>query len=118
LDWEQVKSTISIWTQLERDALHIYAAILLQIGSAALLRRNLASPLPWLTVLAFALLNEVLDITRDGVFEAWERAASLHDLWNTMLVPTILALVVRFAPGVVTRKAEPEKSVPDGDESG
>lgn len=111
MDWEQVKSTISIWTELERDALHIYAAILLQIGSAALLRRNLASPIPWLAVLAAALLNEVLDIYRDGLFEPWERATSLHDLWNTMLVPTILALVVRFAPRLVTRSPRSEPTL-------
>lgn len=98
MDWEQVKNAISVWTELERDALHIYAAILLQIGSAALLRRSLASPLPWLAVLVAALLNEALDMRRDGLFEAWERDAALHDLWNSMLVPTILALLVRFVP--------------------
>jgi hypothetical protein len=110
VDWEQVKSAIAIWTELERDALHIYAAILLQIVAAALLRRSLASPLPWLAVLAAALANESLDIRRDGVFEAWERAAALHDLWNSMLVPTILLLLVRFAPRLVTRPPGPPPS--------
>ncbi len=100
-DWEQIKATIALWTELERDALHIYAAILLQIGSAALLRRTLASPLPWLVVLAAALSNEMLDAWRDGLVEPWERRAALHDLWNTMLVPTVLALLVRFAPRVM-----------------
>ena len=98
MDWEQIKAAISLWTGLERDALHIYAAILLQIGAAALLRRTLASPWPWLVVLVFALANEWADIQRDGRFEAWEQGTSLHDLWNTMLAPTILALLVRFAP--------------------
>ena len=98
MDWEQVKAAISLWTELERDALHIYAAILVQVAAAALLRRSLASHWPWLVVLAAALLNEALDITRDGVFEDWERGAALHDLWNSMLVPTLLALLVRFAP--------------------
>jgi hypothetical protein len=103
LDWEQVKSAISLWTELERDALHIYAAILVQIVAAALLRRSLASLLPWLVVLVAALLNEGLDITRDGIFEPYERAAALHDLWNTMLVPTVLALLARFAPRLFVR---------------
>jgi hypothetical protein len=98
LDWEQVKAAISLWTDLERDALHIYAAFLLQTGSAALLRRSLASPLPWLVVLTAALGNEVLDTWRDGIAEPWERVAALHDLWNTMLLPTVLVLLVRFAP--------------------
>jgi hypothetical protein len=107
---EQVKSAIATWSGLERDALHIYAAILLQIGSAALFRRSLASPLPWLAVLAAALANEALDMRRDGLFEEWERAAALHDLWNSMLVPTILLLLVRFAPRLVTRPARPPAS--------
>ena len=106
-DWAQVKATIALWTELERDALHIYAAILLQIGAAALLRRSLASPLPWLAVLAAAIVNEALDIWRDRLFEAWERDAALHDLWNTMLVPTLLALLVRFAPRLFTRPPPP-----------
>ena len=71
MDWEQVKAAISLWTELERDALHIYAAILVQIVAAAALRRSLASLWPWLIVLAAALLNEALDITRDGIFEDW-----------------------------------------------
>jgi hypothetical protein len=110
LDWEQVKNAIAIWTELERDALHIYAAVLLQIGSAALLRRSLASPLPWLAVLAAALGNEALDMRRDGLFEEWERTAALHDLWNSMVVPTILLLLARFAPGLVARRPAPPPS--------
>ncbi len=110
MDWEQVKNAIAVWTELERDALHIYAAILLQIGSAAVLRRSLASPLPWLAVFAAALANEALDMRRDGIFEDWERAAALHDLWNSMLVPTILLLLARFAPRLLTGPAGPPPS--------
>lgn len=110
MDWEQIKAAISLWTELERDALHIYAAILLQIGSAVLLRRSLASPLPWLMVLAAALSNEVLDAWRDSMFEPWERAAALHDLWNTMLLPTVMALLVRFAPRLLVRERAPPPS--------
>ena len=110
MDWEQAKAAISLWTELDRDALHIYAAVLLQIGAAALLRRTLASPLPWLVVLAAALFNEVLDAYRDGFVEPWEHEAALHDLWNTMLVPTILALIVRFAPNLIVRDRAPPPS--------
>lgn len=106
-----MKAAISLWTELERDALHIYAAILVQVAAAAALRRSLASLWPWLIVLAAALLNEALDITRDGVFEEWERVGALHDLWNTMLVPTLLALLVRFAPGLFAREREPPPSL-------
>ncbi len=103
MDSEAIKAAIATWTELERDALHIYAAILIQLGSAALLRRTLASPWPWLVVLAFALANEWLDVHRDNLIEEWEKAAALHDLWNTMLLPTLLLLVARFAPRLMTR---------------
>lgn len=107
MDWEAMKQAVAAWTGLERDALHIYAAILIQLGSAALLRRTLASPWPWLVVLAFALANEWLDVNRDNLIEAWEEAAALHDLWNTMLLPTLLLLVVRFVPRLTTRVRPP-----------
>jgi hypothetical protein len=102
-DSEAIKAAVAAWTELDRDALHVYAAILIQIGSAALLRRTLASPWPWLVVLAFALGNEWLDVYRDDLVEEWEKAAALHDLWNTMLLPTFLLLVARFAPSLMTR---------------
>jgi hypothetical protein len=101
LDWEQIKETIAVWTDLERDALHIYAALLAQIGFALLLRRTFADWRPWLCVLALALGNELLDMFGDGKAEAWESASGLHDLWNTMLLPTLLLLLARFAPGLV-----------------
>lgn len=110
MDWEVMKQAVAAWTGLERDALHIYAAILIQLGSAALLRRTLASPWPWLVVLAFALANEWLDVNRDRLFEEWEKGAALHDLWNTMLAPTLLLLVVRFAPRLTTRIPPPPPS--------
>lgn len=113
MDWEAIKQAVAAWTGLERDALHIYAAILIQIGSAALLRRTLASPWPWLVVLAFALANEWLDVQRDHLVEEWEKAASLHDLWNTMLLPSLLLLVARFAPRLMTRARPPQPPPPD-----
>ena len=107
MDWEAIKQAVATWTGLERDALHIYAAVIIQIGSAALLRRSLASPWPWLVVLAFALGNEWLDAHRDNLVEEWEKAAALHDLWNTMLLPSLLLVVARFAPRLMTRVRPP-----------
>lgn len=107
MDSEVIKAAIAEWTGLERDALHIYAAILIQLASAALLRRTLASPWPWLVVLVFALGNEWLDMSGDRLIEDWEKAAAVHDLWNSMLLPTLLLLVVRFAPRLTTKVPPP-----------
>jgi hypothetical protein len=98
LDWQQIKETIAVWTDLERDALHIYAALIAQVGSALLLRRSLAHWAPWLFVLALAGANELLDMYGNGVVEDWEVDSAVHDLWNSMLLPTLLLLLARFAP--------------------
>jgi hypothetical protein len=62
---------------------------------------------PRLVVLVFALGNEWLDMNRDRLVEDWEKDAALHDLWNTMLAPTLLLLVVRFAPSLTSRGSSP-----------
>jgi hypothetical protein len=110
VDTEAIKAAVAAWTGLERDALHVYAAVIIQLGSTALLRRTLASPWPWLIVLGFALANEYLDMHNDNLVEDWEKAAALHDLWNTMLLPTLLMLVVRFAPRLTSPVAPPPPS--------
>lgn len=102
MDWQGVKETIAVWTGLDRDALHIYVALLVQIGAALLVRKRVSHWLPWIAVLAFAVGNEWLDTYGDGLAEQWELDASLHDLWNTLLLPTLLLLFVRFAPRVFT----------------
>jgi hypothetical protein len=110
VDSEVIKAAVAAWTGLERDALHVYAAVIIQLGSAAILRRTVASPWPWLIVLVFALANEYLDMQNDNLVEDWEKAAALHDLWNTMLLPTLLLLVARFAPRLTGRVDPPPPS--------
>ena len=113
MDWEQIKEAIAAWTDLERDALHIYAALLLQVGSAWVLRRCLGHWLPWVCVLAFAIGNEWLDMKGDKQIEQWELDAGIHDLWNTMLLPTLLLLLVRFAPRLFVVPEPPAVSEPE-----
>ena len=107
MDNEVYKAVVANFTGLERDALHIYVALIIQVGAAALLRRSLASPWPWLVVLLCALANEWLDIFRDDLVEGWEKAASLHDLWNTMLLPSLLLLIARYTPRLLTGPRPP-----------
>ena len=105
MDWQQIKDSIAYWTGLERDGLHIYAAVLIQFGTALVLRRRLSHWLPWAAVLALAVGNEWLDTYGDGLVEQWELDAGLHDLWNTMLLPTLLLILARFAPGLFAARA-------------
>ena len=105
MDWMGVKDGIEAATGLSRDALHVYAAFLAQLTAALLIRRSLAHPLPWLCVLLLAIANEYADIHRDDLVEDWELPASQHDLWNTMLLPSVLLVVARFAPRLMVRRA-------------
>jgi hypothetical protein len=107
MDWIQLKIQIEALTGLDRDALHVYAALIGFIAAALVLRRTLASPIPWLLVLAAELVNEAWDIHSDGLVEQWEIDGAKHDIWNTMLAPTLLLLVARIAPGVMRRCEAP-----------
>ena len=98
MDWLGLKHEAARML-LEKDALHIYGAVFVQITAAKLSRRSLGRLLPWMTVLALELVNEVLDILRGGEPELmpWQVVSGVHDIINTMLLPTLLLLLVRHA---------------------
>lgn len=103
MSWIEFKDYLSQITDLNQDALHIYAAILIQLTAAVVLRRSLASIVPWLSVVAVLAVNELIDITEPGrPIEKWQVLGGLQDVWNTMAVPTILLLIARFAPSLLT----------------
>ncbi len=112
MDWFEIKQWVSIASGLNMDALHVHAGVLGQILAALVLRRSLASPWPWLAVLAVVLGNEYYDYH----YEIWpERseqwAESVRDTWNTMLVPSLLFLLARFLP----RMMRPDPLPPGAD---
>jgi hypothetical protein len=109
MDWYGVKTLVVEQTGLSRDLLHILVGLFGQVLVAALIRRSLASPLPWLAVLIAEIANEYHDISS----EAWMPTHipiwpdSLRDLLVTMAAPTALLLLTRYAPGLFTRPEPP-----------
>ena len=89
---------------IAKDALHIYFAFAIQVAAAAIFRKSLASFLPWLTVLAFELVNEGLDmwLGEEPHLKAWQFAGARHDLINTMILPTVVLLLCRYSPRLFT----------------
>ena len=91
-------------TGLSRDALHIYAALIVFFGSCLLFRWKARSWKPWLLVLLAAIAGEAIDI-RDA-FAAHGAPIqgdfvglyidSLLDVLNTMVMPTMILLATRF----------------------
>jgi hypothetical protein len=109
MDWYEMKHWLEEWSGLGLDALHVHAGVLGQLVVAALLRKGLASPWPWLFVLVAAVANEWWDLT----YEIWptrddQWAESVRDTWNTMLLPTVLMILARFAPDLMVRKRQPK----------
>ena len=97
MTWFDIKELIEGYTGLERDALHIHAALFLYIAAMAVFRQSRRSRLPWLVVLAVELVNEGYDIYFNCCHEPyWLITGAAKDLWNTMLWPTVLLLVGRY----------------------
>lgn len=96
--WLTFKTWIQAVTGLERDALHIYAAVSVQVVTAVLLRKPLSDWAPVSIVAALELLNEANDLHQ----EHWpdrmlQVGASLHDIVNTMIMPVVILMLMRQA---------------------
>ncbi len=109
MDWLSLKNEASRML-FEKDALHIYAALFIQITAAKLSGRSLGHILPWLWVLGLVLVNEVIDIWRGGEPQLmpWQVVSGSHDIINTMILPTSMLLLCQHAPDLFAgRRAEP-----------
>jgi hypothetical protein len=94
--FQAIKLAVMGLTGLSRDSLHLHIGLLTMVLAAVVSRRTLASPLPWLAVLAVACLAEAWDLRDDFAGRGSLRwGASLHDLVNTLFWPTILLLLAR-----------------------
>ncbi len=115
MDWLSLKHEADRML-LEKDALHIYAAVFIQISAAKLSGRSLGHILPWLSVLALELVNEVIDILRGGEPQLmlWQVVSGIHDIINTMILPSVLLMLSRHAPSLF---AWSRYNPPDGDGS-
>jgi len=102
MEWYEFKNWLEMVTGLDRDSLHIYGAIGSQLLVALISRRPLASVWPWLGALVVTLANEYGDLSQ---FESWSDVypsfweAVYQDIWNSMLLPTVLMLIARQFPG-------------------
>ena len=84
--------------------MHVLFGFLAFLAAAAILRRPVASPLPWLAVLALELLNEAFDLSAgaaEWVGPMWP--GSVKDVLTTMSVPTLLLIAARLSPGLFVR---------------
>jgi hypothetical protein len=105
MDWYSIKMLVVGQTDLGRDALHIFFGVAGQILVAAIVGRSLAHPVPWIAVLIAELVNEFFDLNEGDVWgdrPMWP--GSVRDLVVTMTLPTLLLVLVRYAPGLFGRE--------------
>lgn len=101
---EAGKQLVISATDLAKDALHVHVGLLVFFAAALLLRWPLRSGKPWAAALVAALAGEIWD---QAALMATGAPANLppswHDIWNTMLWPTIITLLARSTQ-VLTRR--------------
>ena len=94
--FQAAKLAIVTFTDLGRDALHVYAGLATLFLSALILRKPLRSWLPWLMVLLVAVVAELLDLRDDSLTSGRLRwGASAHDIVNTLFWPSVILLLAR-----------------------
>lgn len=99
MSWFEIKLMVIEWTRLDRDALHIYFSVMLQIVACAVLRRPLSSVLPLGVVIAAGIFNEWLDfgnpMPEGPTTQEIRVEEAIKDLANGVIIPAVLMLVAR-----------------------
>ena len=94
VDLQLFKQFMIDGTGLGKDALHVYAGLILFVGVRMVWRRRGGWVLGWLAALSVALLVEYLDM-RTELIEANLQPDAEHwkDIWNTMFWPSVLLIL-------------------------
>lgn len=96
--YNAIKTNLADLLGITKDALHIHIGLAIFVALIVILRRSPGSVIPWLGVLAFELLNELLDIFHwhEGAFY-FEIGDAFKDVANTMFWPTLTMVAFRVA---------------------
>lgn len=111
-EWISIKSAIVETAGLDSGAAHVLASFLALVALALLLRRPLSSFVPYMGVLVLELVNEAATGFADGVFEDWELASSIQDVWLVMALPSLVLIAHRVAPQLAGRSYPTLEKVP------
>ncbi len=102
LDWMQFKLFTQHMSGVSHDAMHVVGGVVAQLALAALFRSSLARVWPWAAILMVELANEWNDLHVEkwpDPGQQWGEGAK--DLALTMVLPTLLLMLARWAPGVL-----------------
>ena len=95
--YQSAKLVLMEATGLAKDALHIYAGMIVMLLTAALLRRPLRDWRPLAAVFLAALAAELWDLIDTLAIDHSPRwRGNMKDIWNTLFWPTALFLLARY----------------------
>ncbi|HEX6409328.1 MAG TPA: hypothetical protein VFZ88_01910 [Sphingomicrobium sp.] len=101
LSWYEAKLFLEHSTSVSPDALHVIAGALIFFICALLFRRPISDVRVWVALLCLNFFNEFVDLWAERWPDpAHQYGQGMKDLLLTMVVPTILVLVARFAPAI------------------
>lgn len=90
--YQSVADSIGPETGASDSLLHVHAGMVILLTARLITRRSLATPLPFLVVLAVALLHELTDYLYQ---EKLHLADAVLDVLNTIFWPFVLMLGLR-----------------------
>jgi hypothetical protein len=95
--FQAFKEYLIAFTGLAKDALHVHIGLLVYLSVRLAWRRKGGWFLAWIIALAVTMTGEYLDLMAHGGAPSMHPdPAHWHDIWNTMLWPTVLLLVGRW----------------------
>jgi len=96
IDYGNIKNWLSDELRVSHAVLHIHVGMIIFLLASLLLRRRLTVWGPALVVLALEASNELFDLARYQVSNwHWRPSGTVEDVFNTMLWPLVLTLVLR-----------------------
>ncbi|MCU0728941.1 MAG: hypothetical protein MUF41_02390 [Sphingopyxis sp.] len=117
-EFQLLKIALMDMTGLAKDALHVHIGLGIFVAVRLLWRRRYGWLLAWVAALAAALGGEWFDLrSQYGNGPFTPDTAHWHDVWNTMLWPTLLAIVGRWLQPREPQIGERADEIGSGDET-
>lgn len=113
-NFQALKIGLLEFTGLAKDAMHVHIGLIVFVIVRLLWRWRGGWILAWLAALTVALVGEYFDIQGEFMrHEFTSDSAHWHDVWNTMVWPTVLMLVGRWLQPQPQPKNQAAESLSD-----